>query len=124
LIIVPQTKSLYLGLPNLLFLNHDLVFHCVVCHSQEKGDLTFAVHVAPRASLSEIVGEHDGALRVRLAAAPVEGAANQELIRLLAKSLKLPQNAFEIVSGIRSRRKIVRVHGGTIAQIERLMATK
>lgn len=96
----------------------------MVHHSQKGGDLTFAIHVAPRASRSEIIGEHDGALRVRLAAAPVEGAANQELIRLLAKSLKLPQNAFEIVSGVRSRRKIIRVRGGNVAQIERLVPSK
>jgi len=82
--------------------------------------ITFAVHVVPRASRSEIVGKHDGALKVRLAAPPVEGAANAELIRLLAKSLNLPQNAVEVISGFNSKRKIVRARGATDEQLEQL----
>jgi len=82
--------------------------------------ITFAVHVVPRASRSEIVGKHDGALKVRLAAPPVEGAANAELIRLLAKSLNLPQNAVEVISGFNSKRKIVRARGASDEQLEQL----
>jgi uncharacterized protein len=73
-----------------------------------------------RASRSEIVGEHDGALKVRIAAKPVEGAANRELQRLLAKIFKLPQNAVEIVSGTKSKRKVVRVDGADKVTLERL----
>jgi uncharacterized protein (TIGR00251 family) len=50
------------------------------------GTLIFNVLVVPRASRSEIVGEHNGALRVRIAAPPVDGAANEELIRTLARA--------------------------------------
>ena len=53
----------------------------------------------------------DGALLVRLAAAPVDGAANAELIEILARSLDLPKHHIEIVSGDRSRSKRVRVIG-------------
>ena len=72
-------------------------------------DITFTVRVVPRASHSEIAGEFEGALRVRLAAPPVDGAANRQLIKLLAKELKVPQNAVDIVAGSASRSKIVRI---------------
>ncbi|HYV23644.1 MAG TPA: DUF167 domain-containing protein [Pyrinomonadaceae bacterium] len=82
--------------------------------------ITFTVRVVPRASRSEIAGEFDGALRVRLAAPPVDGAANRELIRVLAKELKVPQNAVEIVAGSASKRKTVRVGNVSDGARERL----
>jgi uncharacterized protein (TIGR00251 family) len=77
-----------------------------------------------RASRSEIIGEHDGALKVRIAAPPVEGAANRELQRLLAKIFKLPQNAVEIIAGTNSKRKVVRVDGADKVTLERLTLSK
>jgi uncharacterized protein (TIGR00251 family) len=71
--------------------------------------LTLTVRVVPRAWRSEIAGEFDGALRVRLAAPPVDGAANRELIRVLAKELKVPQKSVDIVAGSTSRNKTVRI---------------
>ena len=71
--------------------------------------ITFNVRVVPRASRSEIAGEFDGALRVRLAAPPVDGAANRELIRVLAKGLKVPQNSIDIVAGSASKSKTVSI---------------
>ena len=85
-----------------------------------KRGVTFPVRVVPRASSSEIVGEHDGALKIRIAAPPVEGAANRELVRLLAKSLKVQQAEIEIVSGANATRKIVRLNDSTAAVIDRL----
>ena len=81
--------------------------------------ISFAVRVVPRASRSEVAGEHGGALRVRVAAPPVEGAANEELTRTLARALGVPARAVEIVSGHHSKLKRVRV-GGVGA--ERLLA--
>ena len=77
--------------------------------SADGGSVTFAVRIVPRASRSEIVGEFEGALRVRIAAPPVEGAANRELITFLAKQFKLPQNAIEIIAGTNSKNKIIRL---------------
>jgi len=93
----------------------------VIQYSEEGRGLTFAVRVVPRASRSEIAGEYNGALRVRIAAAPVEGAANRELIKVLAKSFKLPQNAVEIVSGANAKNKIVRIRGANAARLEQLV---
>jgi uncharacterized protein (TIGR00251 family) len=65
----------------------------------------------PRASRSEVVGEHNGSLRVRIAAPPVDGAANDELIRVLAKTFKVSRSAVKIVSGHNSRTKQVSIEG-------------
>jgi uncharacterized protein (TIGR00251 family) len=96
----------------------------VIRYSQHGRTLTFAVRVAPRAARSEIGGEHDGALRVRIAAPPVDGAANRELTKLLAKAFKLPQNAVEIVGGAKSKTKIVHIHGGDISTLEQLIQSQ
>ena len=69
------------------------------------------VHVIPRAGRSGVAGTRDGAWLVRLHAPPVEGAANEELIEVIAKALEVPKRAVAIVSGERSRRKSVRVSG-------------
>jgi uncharacterized protein (TIGR00251 family) len=73
--------------------------------------LTLRILVQPRASRSEIVGPHGDALKVRIAAPPVEGAANEELIRLLAKTYDVPRSAVSIISGHGSRRKVVEIAG-------------
>jgi uncharacterized protein (TIGR00251 family) len=69
------------------------------------------VRVIPRAGRSGIAGVRDGALVVKLAAAPVDGAANAELIAVLAEALGVPRRRVEIVSGERARLKRVRVVG-------------
>lgn len=79
--------------------------------------VTFAVRIVPRASRSEILGEHDGALRIRVAAPPVEGAANRELVRLLAKQFKVSQSSIEIISGTASKQKVIRIAGARIDQL-------
>ncbi|HET9015961.1 MAG TPA: DUF167 domain-containing protein [Thermomicrobiaceae bacterium] len=69
------------------------------------------VRVVPRAGRTELDRVVDGVLRVRLAAAPVEGAANRELCEYLAGILNLPKRDVEIASGARSRQKSVRITG-------------
>jgi uncharacterized protein (TIGR00251 family) len=93
----------------------------VIPVSEDERGTTFTVRVVPRASRSEITGMYEGALRVRIAAPPVEGAANSELVRLLAKRLKVPQNAVRIISGAGSKNKIVRVQGVTPAAVSQLI---
>ena len=82
----------------------------------------FEVRVQPRASRSEIVGEQEGALRVRLAAAPVDGAANDALIELLADLLNIPKRDIRIVTGITSKRKVIEAEGVTAEQVLALQA--
>lgn len=91
-------------------------------YTERKGELVFMVRVVPRASQTSIVGEHDGALRVRVAAPPVENAANLELIRTLAHALGVPRRAVEITSGQTGKLKQVRVKGAERARLESLAA--
>ena len=92
--------------------------------TETDGAITFAVRVVPRASRSEVAGEHDGALRVRVAAPPVEGAANVELARTLARALGVPVRAVEIKSGHASKTKLVRVAGATSERLQSLVSGK
>ena len=81
-------------------------------YSVKNGQLQIRVQVVPRASRSEVVGEHNGSLRVRIAAPPVDGAANEELIRVLAKKFSVSRNAVKILSGQHGRTKQVGVEIG------------
>lgn len=81
----------------------------VIEHNKTGRQLVIKVQVVPRASRSEIIGEHNGALRVRVAAPPVEGAANDELVRLIAKTIKVPRSCVEVTSGQSSRFKRLRI---------------
>ena len=65
------------------------------------------VRVQPRAGRTEIAGVRGDALRIRVAAPPVDGAANRELIRFLARRLRLPRSAVEVRGGLRGRNKSV-----------------
>lgn len=69
------------------------------------------VHVVPNAARNEVVAVEGETLKVRVTAPPLKGKANEALIKLLAKTLGLPKNQLEIVSGRRARRKMVRVQG-------------
>ena len=84
----------------------------MINYTDKDGKLIFKVRVVPRASRSELVGEHDGALRVRIAAPPVDGAANDELVRLLAQVFAVPRNAVDITGGHTAKLKTVSVLGG------------
>jgi len=88
---------------------------------QRGGAVRVAVRAQPRASRNEIVGEHGGALKVRLAAPPVEGAANEELVRFLARTLSVPASAVRIVAGERGRNKIVEVDGLDAESVRRAL---
>jgi uncharacterized protein len=78
--------------------------------SEKDGSVTFRARVQPRASRSEVIGEHDGAIKLRVAAPPVDGKANEECRRFLAKLLKVRATSVEIISGDSSRDKVIRIH--------------
>ena len=89
---------------------------------EEANAITFTVRVIPRSSRSEVVGEMDGAVKVRLTSPPVDGAANAELIKLLAKKLGVARSAVEIVSGAAARTKQMRVTGVSAEEVRNLLA--
>ena len=75
------------------------------------------VYVQPRASKTVIAGMHDGCVKIRLAAPPVDGAANAALIEFVADQLGIAKTRVRITAGLTSRRKTVEVDGVTAEQI-------
>jgi len=71
--------------------------------------LRIMVLLAPGARQNEIGGVHDGALKIRLQAPPIEGRANEALLRLLADRLKVPKTAVTLLHGQTSKRKVVEI---------------
>lgn len=89
---------------------------------EKDGSLIFNVRVVPRASKSEIVGEHDGALKVRIALPPVDGAANAELVKVLAKQFGVSKSAVEIQSGQTAKTKQIKIFGGSFKKLLNLLS--
>lgn len=90
--------------------------------TEREGEVTFRVRLEPRASRNAIEGGHDGALKLRLTAPPVDGRANEALRRLLAEWLNVSVSAVRIIAGERSRNKRISVTGASKAQIAALLA--
>ena len=81
-------------------------------------DIILSVRVVPRASKSQIAGIHEDVLKVRIASPPVDGAANAELLKLLAKHFGTARSAVAIVSGETSKSKRVRIADLTVEAFE------
>jgi uncharacterized protein len=79
------------------------------CLSARGDGVLLRLSVVPNAKRTEVDGLHDGALRVRLAAPPVEGRANETLVAWLAKSLGVPRRDVELLRGEANRRKQVAI---------------
>jgi uncharacterized protein len=79
------------------------------------------LRIQPRASRTEVAGLHGELLRIRLAAPPVDGAANDELVRFLAQLLEVPRRAVTITAGHGSRQKTVAVAGVGPAEAARAL---
>ncbi|MFZ2269382.1 MAG: DUF167 domain-containing protein [Azonexus sp.] len=84
------------------------------------GRFTLTLHIQPGAKKTEFAGLHGDALKIRLAAPPVEGKANEALVKFLAEVLHLPKSAVTLKSGQTSRRKVLEVSGATAASIASL----
>jgi uncharacterized protein (TIGR00251 family) len=85
--------------------------------TQHADGATLAIKLQPRASRTEI-GELSGsALRIKVTAPPVDSAANEALIRLLAETLDCPRGHVELIRGQTSRNKVVKIHGLTAAEV-------
>lgn len=86
--------------------------------------VTLSVRIQPRASKNEAVRLENGSLKIRLTAPPVDGAANDALVKFLADRFSVAKSQVEIVSGHTSRDKIVRVSGVSGADAESLLLNK
>jgi uncharacterized protein (TIGR00251 family) len=94
----------------------------MVSFCQERGDLlTITLQVQPRGRKTEIVGVHDEVLKVKVAAPPVDGAANEELLRFFSEFLDVPKSRIALKQGAQSRRKVIQVSGVSTADLTDLL---
>lgn len=75
------------------------------------------VYIQPRASKTELAGMHDGVIKIRIAAPPVENAANRALIDFVAEHLGIAKRSVRVVSGDTSRRKVLELDGVTAERV-------
>ncbi len=89
-------------------------------HSENNGEaVLLSLHIQPGAKKTAVVGLHGEALKIRLAAPPVDGKANQALVEFLAASLRVTKSRIDLVSGVSSRTKRIRITGVTAAAVRR-----
>jgi uncharacterized protein len=89
---------------------------------REKDDgITIECRVTPRAGRTEIKGERDGVLQVALNAPPIEGRANEAVIRVIAKALGIPHSRISILKGAHDRRKVLFLSGVAPAHARSLL---
>ncbi len=100
-----------------------MTFDIAALRITERGDgVRFTVRVQPRASRSGVDSVIGDALKVRVHAAPVDGAANEAVIEVLAEALGVSKRAIRIVSGESSRSKIVEVSGVSSTELKRALS--
>ena len=87
------------------------------CVIERSDGVEIHIYIQPRASKNEVVGLHGEALKIRIAAPPVDGQANSELYRFLARQLGIPQHNVQVISGAGSRQKRVFIKGKTLTEI-------
>ena len=85
--------------------------------TEKDGAVTFRLRVQPRAARDEVAGEHNGAIKLRISAPPVEGRANDACRRLIAKLVGVSPSRVEIIAGESSKDKVIRVHNVTAERI-------
>jgi uncharacterized protein (TIGR00251 family) len=87
----------------------------------EEQSATLSVRIQPRASNNDVTVMEDGKLKIRLTAPPVDGAANEALVKFLADKLDLSRSQVEIVSGHTGREKIIRITGMAESDVRRVL---
>jgi uncharacterized protein (TIGR00251 family) len=84
------------------------------------GGVRLAVQIQPNAKKTEVVGVLDDALKIKLAAQPIEGKANEALVKWLASALGVPRSAVTLTHGQTNKKKLLEVAGVTLEDVERL----
>jgi uncharacterized protein (TIGR00251 family) len=90
-------------------------------YNDKKGFLSVTLQVQPRARKSEIVGVHGAALKVKIAASPVDGEANEELIRFFSKFFGVPKSSINLKQGAASRHKVLEIEGVSASEFTQIL---
>ena len=89
-----------------------------------ESEARIAVHVYPNASRNEVIGCQDGVLRVRVAAPPIKGKANRELISFLSKILGVAKGSIDIARGHTSRNKVIVIHSLSQEEVDEKLSPR
>jgi uncharacterized protein (TIGR00251 family) len=87
----------------------------------EKG-VIISLYILPNAPKSQVIGEHNGALKIKIQAPPVDGKANEEIVRFLSKKLEISKSKIEILKGDKSKLKKVLIEGLSLEQIKSMLS--
>ena len=89
------------------------------------GGVRLAVQITPNAKKTEVIGVLDDALKLKLQAQPIEGKANEALVKYLAAALSVPRSAVTITHGLTNKRKLIEVKSAVLTpeEVERLLAS-
>lgn len=90
--------------------------------AETKDGIRISLFVQPKASKNEIIGPHNGALKIRITAPPVDGKANECIVEFLAKKIGVPKRQVEILKGETGRTKSVLIKGASLAQVTEALA--
>jgi uncharacterized protein (TIGR00251 family) len=96
----------------------------VIRFTEKDGAIIFTVRVVPRTAKSEIAGTLEGALKVRINAPPIDGAANAELVKFLAKTLGVAKREVEIIKGQTSKTKQVKISNAAREKLSEIVNLK
>jgi len=89
---------------------------------EKNNSVVLSVYAVPGSSRTEIVGTYGNALKIKLKASPVDGAANKELVNFLAKKLKISKSNIKIISGLKQKRKVLSLSNCNKSKIQSLSA--
>lgn len=92
--------------------------------SSHKEGVTISLYVQPNAPKSEIIGEHNNSLKIKIKAPPVEGKANDAIIEFFSEILEIPKSRLEILRGDQSRNKLLLVRGLNQEQVLSIFGQK
>lgn len=84
---------------------------------ESKEGCTLSLKVIPRSSRNQVMGVEEGVLKIKLTAPPVDGAANEALVKFLADTFKRPRKSLSLLSGHQSRQKVVRISGLNASEV-------
>ncbi len=85
---------------------------------QLPGGVQISLHVLPNAPKSQIIGEHNGALKIKIKAPPVDGKANEAIVEFFSRLLKVSKSSIEILKGDKSKAKKILIHGLTVEVVQ------
>jgi uncharacterized protein (TIGR00251 family) len=89
------------------------------CRIRETAEgLEVPLHVQPRARRSELGGVHNGALKLKVSAPPVDDAANRAVVEFFSEMMGIPRSRIQIIAGLKSRDKVLRIPGASLRNLQ------